>query len=98
MRMQSNNFESLDYRKPPFKNVFTIVQKRLAKEHDRVISADAVNKAYRRGDKIVFKLVKEEVEKCIQNFETELLTKKSTLNEKRKFENEVSLRISAIEV
>jgi hypothetical protein len=97
MKLESNNYERLDYRKPPFKNVFVNVRNRLKKEYKRDISADAVNKAYRRGESIVFKLVQEEVEKCIKIYEKELLTKKVILEKKKVFENNVNSRLNAIE-
>ena len=97
MKAETKTFNSIDFREPPFKGVFVEVKNRLKTEYDRNVSADAVRKAYNRGEVIVFELVKEEVEKCINNFERELLSKKSTLVEKRKFERNVHLRITAIE-
>lgn len=96
MKAESKKMKSLDFRQPHLKNVFITVSKRLADEYNRSITADAVNKAYRRGDSIVFDLVKEEVEKCVKKYEKEQANRRLTLIKKEKFEEDVIKKLQTI--
>lgn len=96
MKSETNTFESIDFRKPPFRDVFIKVKRRLYKEHGRDITADAVRKAYLRGEVIIFEMVKEEVEKSVKNYEIELTTRKHTLKRKEEFEKNVSRRFNMV--